>query len=134
MNRSQARMLWQRIAEGGLTDQESQDTEYLHAWIRGVALNVLKADDVVDPKKRPGRVVAAVGLSGKPDGYAALRELINSPLWDFSVQADGVALEETRGQLIQKIMEMARERGVLEGFYADDDTKAKDLIRSLLPK
>jgi hypothetical protein len=134
MNRSQARMLWQRIADGGLTDQESPDTGYLHTWIRGVALKVLKADDVVDPKMRPGRVVAAVGLSGKPDGYAALREIINDPIWEFPVLADGVALEETRGQLIQKIMEMARERGVLEGSYADDDTKAKDLIRRLLPK
>ncbi|RDI03940.1 hypothetical protein DES46_101632 [Caldimonas thermodepolymerans] len=134
MNRTEARGMWQRIADGGLTDLDSQDAAHLHAWIRGVASRILSADDGSDAGQRPGRVLAAVGLSGKPDGYAALREVVNDVVWEFPViTADG-ELDETRAQLVRQMVEIARQRGLLKGVYAVDDKQATDLIRKILRK
>lgn len=134
MNRTEARAMWQRIADGGLTDLESQDATHLHAWISAVAAKVLDADDSADAGRRPGRVLAAVGLSGKPDGYAALREVINDVVWEFPLIIDGVEREESRAQLVRQMVETARKRGLLEGIYEVDDKAATDLIRGILPK
>lgn len=134
MNRTEARAMWQRIADGGLTDLESQDAADLHAWIRGVASRLLSADKGANASRRPGRVLAAVGLSGKPDGYAALRELVNDIVWEFPVITDNGVLEETRAQLVRQMVAMARQRGLLEDGYAVDDKAATDLIRKILRK
>lgn len=126
--------MWQRIADGGLTDLESQDAAHLHAWIQSAAAKILAADDGADAGQRPGRVLAAVGLSGKPDGYAALREVVNDIVWEFPLIVDGVTIEETTAQLVRQMVAMARKRGVLEGVYAIDDKAATDLIRGILRK
>lgn len=134
MNKTEARALWQRIADGGLTDQDSQDTAHLHAWIRDVAAKVLAADAGAGAGQRPGRVLLAVGLSGKPDGYAALRDVVNDIVWEFPLMVEGVAVEETQAQLVRQMVEAARQRGLLEGVYAVDDKQATDLIRKILRK
>lgn len=134
MDRTTSRALWARIAAGDLQRQDELDPVDLHAWVRQVATQLLEADDEVDPGKRPGRVVAAVGLSGKVDGYADLRELVNDVRWDFPLLGEGGAVEETRAQLVRQMVELARARGLLRGIYAEDDKEATDLIRRLLPK
>lgn len=134
MNRTEARAMWQRIADGGLTDLESQDVERLHTWVRGVASKILSAEDGAVAGKRPGRILAAVGLSGKPDGYAALRELVNDVLWEFPVITDGVERYETRAQLVRQMVELARQRGLLQGDYVVNDKAVTDLIRNILRK
>lgn len=132
MNRTEARVLWQRIAAGELEHQEQLDPVDLHAWVRQVAKQLLEADDEPNAKNRPGRVLAAVGLSGKVDGYAALRELVNDPRWDFPLIVDSVATEETRAQIVRQIVKLARKQRLLRGSFAEDDKQAADLIRSLL--
>lgn len=135
MNRTEARALWQRIAEGDLDHQDRVDPVDLHAWVRQVAQQLLEADDEPDAGKRPGRVLAAVGLSGKADAYAALRELVNDAQWDFPLMGEGGAVEEeTRAQLVRQMVELARTKGLLRGVYAEDDKQAIDLIRKLVLK
>lgn len=90
MNKTEAKVMWQRIANGGLTDLDSQDAEHLHDWIRNVASKVLAADEAANAGQRPGRVLAAVGLSSKPDGYAALREVVNDVVWEFPLMDGSV--------------------------------------------
>lgn len=132
MNRTEARVLWQRIAAGELKHQEQLDPVDLHAWVCQVAKRLLEADDEPNAKRRPGRVLAAVRLSGKVDGYAALRELVNDARWDFPLIVDSVATEETRAQIVRQIVKLAREQRLLPRSYAEDDKQAADLIRSLL--
>lgn len=134
MNRTEARALWQRIAAGDLEHLDRVDPVDLHAWVRQVAKQLLDADDEADAGKRPGRVLAAVGLSGKADAYAALRELVDDARWDFPLLGEGGAVEETRAQLVRQMVEMARVQGLLRGIYADDDKQATDLIRKLVLK
>jgi hypothetical protein len=64
VNRTEARALWQRVAAGDLKYLEQIDPVDLHAWVCQVAKQLLDADDEPDAKRRPGRVLAAVGLSG----------------------------------------------------------------------
>lgn len=133
MNRTEALQFWQRIANGELLQLDEQGVDELHAWIQSAAKRVLVADKA-STGRRPDAVVAAIGLSGKADAYFELRELIASTLWEFPILGqDGQTIEETRGQLIRKMADMAREQGLLRGVYAEDDKKAHDLIRSLLP-
>lgn len=134
MNRTEARELWQRVAAGDLEHQDRVDPVDLHAWVRQVAQQLLEADDEPDAGKRPGRVLAAVGLSGKADAYAALRDLVNDPRWDFPLMGEGGAVEETRAQLVRQMVELARTKGLLRGVYAEDDKQAIDLIRKLVLK
>jgi hypothetical protein len=131
MNKTEAKAMWQRIADGGLTDLDSQDVEHLHAWIRYVASKVLAADEASNAGQRPGRVLAAVGLSSKPDGYAALREVVNDVVWEFPLFDGGVEVQETQAKLVHKMVEMARKRGVLDGDYAVNDKSATNLVRKI---
>lgn len=134
MNRTEARALWQRIAAGDLEHHDPADPVDLQAWVRQVAKQLLEADDQPNAKKRPGRVVAAVGLSGKADGYAALRELVNDPQWEFPLLVEGGVVEEKRAQLVRKMVAQARKNGLLRGIYADDDKEAAGLVRGILGK
>jgi hypothetical protein len=134
MDRSTSRALWARIAAGDLQHLDHADPVDLHAWVRQVAAQLLEADDEVDPGRRPGRVVAAVGLSGKVDGYADLRELVNDVRWDFPLMGEGGAVEETRAQLVRQMVELARTKGLLRGVYGEDDKQAIDLVRKLVLK
>lgn len=132
--RSEARALWQRVAEGELEDV-SADGFDLHAWVREAARALLVADDEPQPLARRAAIVRAVGLHGHLDGYAQLRALVHDARWDFSeVTADGEVRERRRGEIIRAIVEEARARGILRGIYADDDKKAADVVRELLPK
>jgi hypothetical protein len=134
MNRSESRKLWARVAAGDLERQQDDPVD-LYAWIKDVAERVLIADgpdekgNKVSPKKRPMRVLVAVGLSNKHDGYAELRALIESPLWDFQEMDQDGPVEVTQGKLIQQIVKEARKLGILED---SDDKKARDLVRKLL--
>lgn len=134
MNRTEARALWQRVAAGGLEHLDQVDPVDLHFWVRQVAKQLLEADDDADAKSRPGRVLAAVGLSGKADGYAALRELVNDPQWEFPMLVEGGIVEETQAQLVRQMVTQAREKGLLRGIYAYDDKAAADLVREILRK
>jgi hypothetical protein len=134
MDRTTSRELWARIAAGDLESQGEGDPVDLHAWLRHVAAQVLQADDESDAGKRPGRVLAAVGLSGKVDAYAALRAVVDDPRWDFPMMGEGGAIEETRAQLVRQMVELARTKGLLRGVYAEDDKQATDLIRKLVLK
>lgn len=133
MDRTTSRELWARIAAGELTG-DAYDGVDLHGWVQQVAARLLEADQVADASKRPGRVLAAVGLSGKVDAYAALREVVSDPLWDFPVMGEGGAVEETRAQLVRQMVELARTKGLLQGAYEFDDKMATDLIRRLVLK
>lgn len=133
MDRTTSRKLWARIAAGDL-DGEQYDGVDLHEWVRQIAVRLLDADEEANAKKRPGRILSAVGLSNKVDGYAELRELVNDVRWDFPLIVDGVFVEETHPQIIRQILELARTKGLLRGSYAEDDKQAIDRIRNLLLK
>lgn len=134
MNRTEALQLWQRIAAGELEDIDQLDPVDLHAWVRQVANQLLEADNEPSAGKRPGRVVAAVGLSGRVDVYAHLRKLVTDARWDFPMIGEGGVIEETRGQILRQMVELARTEGILRGIYAEDDKQAIDLVRNLLHK
>lgn len=134
MNRTEARALWQRVATGDLERFDEIDTARMHAWIREVAAKVVEAD-ALPTGARPDALVRALGLAGKVDAYADLRALVNDVRWEFpTTGVDGAALDESRAQIVRQMVALAREQGLLRGVYADDDKKAHDLIRSLLPK
>jgi hypothetical protein len=133
MSRPEALQLWQRIASGDLLHLNDHGVDELHAWIQTTAKQVITAD-AESTGRRPDALVSAIGLSGKADPHAALRAFVLDALWDFPVLGkDGQVLEETRGQLIRQMASRAREQGLLRGVYAEDDKKAHDLIRNLLP-
>lgn len=134
MNRTEARALWQRIVEGELEHREQLDPVDLHAWVRQVAKQLLEADEEPDAKRRPGRVLTAVGLGGKADGYAALRGFVNAPQWDFPLLDEHGVIEETQAQIVRQMVAQARDKGLLQGIYADDDKEAVGLIRDILRK
>jgi len=127
MNRAEARTLWQRIAKGDL--QHAQDDPIdLHGFIEGVATALLQADDLIDVNARRSAVLTALNLSGKPDGYAELRRLIDSPVYSFE-HLDTSSV--TPGRVNRKIMNDARKIGILTGVYVVDDKKALNLIRKI---
>ena len=137
MNRTEARALWLRVAAGDLEHLEHLeqfDLVDLHAWMRQVAKQLLEADGEPDAKRRPGRILTAVGLRGKVDRYAGLRELVNAPQWDFPLLGEDGVAEETRAQIVRQMVAQAREKGLLNGIYADDDKEAVYLVGAILGK
>jgi len=126
VNRSEALALWARIAAGDLEHAQSDPVD-LHAWIRQVAQDLIDADAAA-AGARPGAVLQAVGVCGKPDGYAELRAFVEGPQWDF------VGADETDGAVVRQMVNQARELGLLDGVYAVDDKKAAQLIRDLRTK
>ena len=133
MDRTTSRKLWARIAAGDL-EGEQYDGVDLHEWVRQVAARLIDADQETDASKRPGRVLSAVGLTGKVDSYAALREIVNDPLWDFPMIGEDGEVEEMLAQLVRQIVELARMKGLLRGVYGEDDKQAIDLVRKLVQK
>lgn len=133
MDRTTSRELWARIAAGELAC-EPYDGVDLHKWVREVAVRLLEVDEETDASGRPGRILAAVGLSGKVDGYADLRAFVNDPLWDFPLIDECGPIKETRAQLLRQMVELARKKGLLHGAYEFDDKMANGLLRKLVPK
>ena len=127
MNRSEALQRWARAEAGDLEHGQACPVD-LHAWIRQVAKDILKAD--AEPAgARPGAVLAAVGLAGKVDGYAELRAFVHGVQWDFrTIGKDGLDVEEARGDLVRQMAAQARRLGLLKG---DDEEKSLQLIRDL---
>lgn len=135
MNRTEARALWQRVAAGELESQPDEfDRIFLRGWMREVAAKLLEADDEPVAGKRPGRIVEAVGLTGKADGYAALRALVDDAIFDFPVLVDGAWTEQAQADIVRELVERARALGLLRGEYATDDKVARDLMRDLWQK
>jgi hypothetical protein len=132
MNRDENLAMWKRIAAGELSGREQWDEIDTWDWIRGVAEKVIQADEEPTPNCRIAAIVAAVGLRGKLDTYAALRYLIEQLTMFFPIDDDGNDIPRTQGQVIAGIVDQARKQGLLNGVYADDDKKAKDLIRDIL--
>lgn len=140
MNRTQARELWRRVANGDL-EYSQFDPVDLHTWIKDVARQVLAADEDPVDGRRVNGITEAVGLKGHEDRYAALRQII-----EYQILIGGFDYVDDLGQVVttppdQKVRRMVRSvhaaakgSGVLRGNYADDDKAARDLIRSLLPK
>ena len=133
MNRSEALALWARAAAGDLEHGQACPVD-LHAWIRQVAHDLLEAD-AAPAGARPGAVLAAVGLAGKADAYAELRAFVDGPQWAFQAHdSDGQAIHEADAAVVRKMVDQARERGLLVGVYAVDDKKALQLVRDLRTK
>lgn len=137
MSRTESLAMWARIARGDLEDPE-ENNEDLFKWIKATAAAVIEADGEPVAGKRPGEIVCAVGLTGKEDPYARLRELID--LWQVlkAIDTGNVVIQpadrETREtEDVAGVYALAMERGVLWGEYLTDPKKAKDLIRDLWP-
>lgn len=131
MNRNESLAMWKRIAAGELSGREQWDAIDTWNWIRDVAEKLIHADDEPTPNSRNAAIVSAVGLKGKLDVYAKLRELIEMHTIFFAIDDDGNDIPQTQGQAITGIVRSARKLGLLAGVYADDDKKAKDLIRDI---
>ena len=133
MNRDENLAMWRRIAAGELSGTEQWDSIDPWEWIRGIAQGVVAADAVKGKNERPAAIIKAVGLSGQVDGYAALRELIDTHKMFSPIDDDGNEIPQTQGQKIAGVVAGARTRGLFDpdGSYFVDDKKAKDLIREL---
>ena len=133
MNRTEARALWQRVAAGELERGPDEcDRVDLRGWMREVAAKLLEADDEPVAGKRPYRITEAVGLDGKADAYAALRALVDDPLYQFPfISADGVWTEQAQADTVRDLVARARSLGLLRGEYATDEKMARDLMRAL---
>jgi hypothetical protein len=59
-SRQAARAKWQALSDG-------QFDRHTLLWLANVATDILKADDIADDNDRRGRIIAAVGLSGRHD-------------------------------------------------------------------
>ena len=126
MNRTESLLMWQRVADGDLDDADCNN-EDLFRWIKSIAEKVIDADTKQSASQRPGGLVRALGLQGKEDPYAPLRELIT--LWiDFKFD------DRSRSDDIAAVVIAAKKRGLLTGDYEFDENNGRDLIRSLWPK
>lgn len=133
MNRSESLEMWRGIAAGSLEDSQYNPIDPL-PWIRGVAKKIVAADKVQNPGARLAALSVAMGLSGKHDKYAELRSLIEECTMFSPLDDDGNEIPQTRSQEVSFIVEEGIRRGLLVGIYADDDKKAKELVRKLLTK
>jgi hypothetical protein len=70
LDRSESLQFWAQVAAGEFTD-DTKD------WLRLIAKRVVAADQA-NLKVRNGEIVRAVGLSGKLDRYAEMREYIDT--------------------------------------------------------
>lgn len=133
MNRTESLERWKRIADGDL-EREQYDAVDLHAWIRAVAAELLEADKEANSTKRRTLLMQAISMVGREDQYAALRALINEPIWDFPTLdlATGEWHEDSLADLVQGVVKEARKRKLLRGVYDTDPKKAQDLIRGLI--
>ena len=120
--REAARGFFAAIARGDPLDAETL------FWLRGIAAAVLEADDSVDRKRRPARIVEALGLSGRRNRDEQKQELIRE-----ETRADGFTDEiGTHRTQHTRIAETATKRGL---FHKDKEPKdAADKIRRVRRK
>lgn len=113
-HRTEARELWQRIADGRID-------EALQRWLQQVAGKILEADS---GKHRGDAIAAAVGLRGAVDKNRNMRELVK--YWDsLPLGPDG-----KRGQDMRDLINTLRSRGLIEDITSDDEARKRiDRVR-----
>ncbi len=117
MKRSESRKLWERVASGDF------DAEVLE-WLQRTARQVVEVDGLPDAV-RPGEMLRAVGLSGRADRNAPLRETLevvdSFPFLDES----GEPVSPERGQRMDNLMGIARASGLLRDDPADHELRKR---------
>lgn len=131
MNRTESLEMWRRLAAGDL-EREQHDAIDPFLWIRAVAKKIVATEKINNPAKRNAALCVALGLSGKHDKYAKLRTLIEECTMFLPLDSDGNELPQTRSQEVNFIVQEGIKRGLLVDIYANDERKAKELIRKLM--
>ena len=117
MNRSESRSRWQRLAAG-------ENDADLWVWLQGVAQAVLEADDL-PANVRPGELVRAVGLLGKVDDNAALREQLDVLDGFPFAGPDGTHREPERGERMRNLIAAARASGLIDHDVSDPERRKR---------
>lgn len=136
MTRTEALERWRQIADGALDfESDGWDPVDLREWVREVAAALVATEQVKNADQRKTAVHRAVGLSGQHDRYAALRKLVEDPVWVFpAIDPDGQWHEFEQSETVRLIVDEARRIGLLAPVYQFDDKKARGLIRDIWTK
>lgn len=117
MNRTEARALWQRVADGD-TDAD------LLRWLHATAARLLDADDS-GAAARPDAIVRACGLAGALDTGADLRDRLDTML-DFPLlDAEGNEREPLRGEVMRSLIAVARTHSPAWDHLSDDEVRKR---------
>lgn len=130
MNRAEALVRWQRIANGDLR-REQYDPVDLLAWIESVARQVLGADENTDSKQRPYDLTRAIGLYGRDDPYPELRNILE--VWSCFDYLDdqGNPRKPSRGEMRNSLIAIARQVYPTWEQFSDDEVfrRANSLLK-----
>ena len=119
MNRTEARKHWARVAAG-----DHHDDAELQLWLRGVAQAILEADDL-PAGVRPGEILRAVGLLGKIDDRAILREKLQVVDGFPFISDQGQKRKPDRGERIRNLIAHSRASGLIEHDVSDLELKKR---------
>jgi hypothetical protein len=114
-HRTEARELWQRVADGRID-------EALQGWLQQVAVRILEADS---GKRRGDAIAAAAGLRGAVDERRFLQRMVS--LWD----ADGGSKSSgPRGHNTRELIGTLRLVGAIDDDLTDDEARKRiDRVR-----
>lgn len=118
--RLDSRDFWERIAEGEMEGAYGED---LRIWLGTVAKRLLEADDM-PAEVRHGAIVRAVGLSGRRDEQAPLREVVEVAD-SFLFIEDGERRDPRRGERMRTLIEAVRASGLVDHDVSDPELRKR---------